>query len=76
LDLAYVAAGRYDGYWELDLQAWDLAAGALLVQEAGGLVSDHAGGQNFLDGGDIVAAAPRCHKVLLDMIRHGGGEKS
>ncbi len=75
LDLAYVAAGRYDGYWELDLQAWDLAAGALLVQEAGGLVSDHAGGQNFLDGGDIVAAAPRCHKVLLDMIRHGGGEK-
>lgn len=56
LDLAYVAAGRYDGYWEARLQTWDIAAGALIVQEAGGQVSDFHGEDGFLRSGDIVAS--------------------
>lgn len=58
LDLAYVACGRYDGYWEARLNAWDIAAGALLVTEAGGRVTDLAGGDEYLVSGDIVAANP------------------
>ncbi len=65
LDLAYVAAGRFDAYWEYGLKPWDLAAGALLVQEAGGLVSDLKGGQDFLRSGNIVAGAPKLHDLLL-----------
>ena len=70
LDLAYVAAGRYDGFWEFGLQEWDIAAGVLLVQEAGGLVGDMQGGENHMKSGDIVAAGP---KVFKDMIKrlHG-----
>ncbi|MEB8434141.1 inositol monophosphatase family protein [Cocleimonas sp. KMM 6892] len=70
LDLAYVAAGRYDGFWEFGLQEWDIAAGVLLVQEAGGLVGDMQGGETHLKSGDIVAANP---KVFKDMIKrlHG-----
>lgn len=70
LDLAYVAAGRYDGFWEFGLQEWDIAAGVLLVQEAGGLVGDMQGGENHMKSGDIVAANP---KVFKDMIKrlHG-----
>lgn len=56
LDLAYVACGRLDGYWELGLQPWDIAAGALMVQEAGGVVMDIAGGERWLDSGHIIAA--------------------
>lgn len=56
LDLAYVACGRLDGYWELALKPWDIAAGALLVQEAGGVVMDIAGGDNWLKSGHIIAA--------------------
>lgn len=56
LDLAYVACGRLDGYWELGLKPWDTAAGALMVQEAGGVVMDIAGGDNWLDSGHILAA--------------------
>ena len=66
LDLAYVAAGRLDGYWEAGLHCWDLAAGALIVREAGGLVTDYAGEGDFLDNGQVVAANPR---VLADMLR-------
>lgn len=66
LDLAYVAAGRYDGYWEFGLQQWDIAAGALLVQEAGGIVGDLKGGTSHLETGDIVAANP---KVFKDMVK-------
>ena len=69
LDLAYVAAGRLDGYWEVALQPWDIAAGSLLVQEAGGLVSDFDGGQGWLASGDIVAANPKCLKAMLQLIR-------
>ncbi|MEE9351220.1 MAG: inositol monophosphatase family protein [Thiotrichaceae bacterium] len=64
LDLAYVAAGRYDGFWEFGLNQWDIAAGVLLVQEAGGLVSDMFGGDKHMESGDIVAASP---KVFRDM---------
>jgi len=56
LDLAYVACGRLDGYWELALKPWDTAAGALLVQEAGGVVMDITGGDNWLKSGHIIAA--------------------
>ena len=66
LDLAYVAAGRYDGFWEFGLHEWDIAAGVLLVQEAGGLVGDLMGGSSHLKTGDIVAASP---KVFKDMIK-------
>lgn len=56
LDLAYVAAGRYDGFWEAGLQAWDIAAGALLVVEAGGVVADFRGQAGYIESGDVVAA--------------------
>jgi myo-inositol-1(or 4)-monophosphatase len=65
LDLAYVAAGRVDAFWELGLSPWDMAAGALLVQEAGGMVADPEGKEGFLDSGDIVAAAPKLMSSLL-----------
>jgi myo-inositol-1(or 4)-monophosphatase len=55
LDLAWTAAGRVDGFWELNLNAWDLAAGALLVEEAGGMVTDAQGGDDYLESGNIVA---------------------
>ena len=58
LDLAYVAAGRLDGFWEFGLKPWDMAAGALLIREAGGLVADVSGGQDFLENGNLVAANP------------------
>ena len=66
LDLCYVAAGRLDGYWEGGLGPWDLAAGALIVREAGGLVTDYAGDENFLEKGEIVAANS---KLIGEMLR-------
>lgn len=68
LDLAYVAAGRLDGFWEIGLNIWDMAAGVLLVQEAGGLVSDFAGGHDFLGTGNIVAATPKLLPAMLKEI--------
>lgn len=68
LDLAYVAAGRLDGFWEFGLKEWDLAAGALLIREAGGFVSDMAGGEDYLRTGDLVAGCDRVHKALLAVI--------
>ena len=65
LDLAYVAAGRYDGYWEASLKPWDIAAGVLIVQEAGGRVADFVGDQDYLQSGNIVAASPG---LMDDMI--------
>jgi myo-inositol-1(or 4)-monophosphatase len=70
LDLAWVAAGRYDGYWELGLKRWDLAAGALLVREAGGFVTDPAG-HDPRDTGDVVAANPHLHPALSEAVRDG-----
>ena len=69
LDLAYVAAGRVDGFWELGLSPWDIAAGALLVQEAGGLVSGLGGEADYLETGDVVAAAPKIMEPLLESLR-------
>ncbi len=71
LDLAYTAAGVFDGFFEMHLAAWDVAAGALLVTEAGGVVTDFSGGQRWLDRGNIVGAAPKVHAELLAIIaRH------
>ena len=68
LDLAYVAAGRYDGFWEFGLSEWDVAAGALLVTEAGGLISDMKGGMNHLKTGNVVCAQPKLFKAMLQTI--------
>ena len=65
LDLAYVACGRLDAFWELGLMPWDMAAGALLIQEAGGLVGDLEGDQGFMESGDVCAAAPKIFSSLL-----------
>ena len=65
LDLAYVAAGRLDGFWELGLNPWDMAAGILLIQEAGGLVSDIEGGHRFLETGHVIAANPKVFKEMV-----------
>ncbi len=64
LDLAFVAAGRFDAYWEHGLKAWDIAAGIVMMREAGGTVSDLSGGDKFLDNGDILAANMTLHKVF------------
>jgi len=69
LDLAYVAAGRLDGYWEIGLEKWDLAAGALMVEEAGGIVSDFTGGDNYFDSGNLVVGNLRIQKQILDSIK-------
>jgi len=66
LDLAYVAAGRFDGFWEIGLKPWDIAAGELIIREAGGMVCDFAGGNNHMKSGNIVAASP---KVLQAMVK-------
>jgi myo-inositol-1(or 4)-monophosphatase len=69
LDLAYVAAGRYDGYWEFGLFPWDIAAGLLLVREAGGFVSDLAGGQTMMTSGNVLAANGHLHLPLAALLR-------
>jgi myo-inositol-1(or 4)-monophosphatase len=69
LDLAYVAAGRVDGFWERDLKAWDVAAGILLIKEAGGFVTDANGGDGMLTNGSIVAGNEAIHKDLLKLVK-------
>lgn len=68
LDLAYVAAGRYDGFWEMGLAPWDMAAGCLLILEAGGMVSDLEGNEHFLKSGQVVAGNPKIFVQLLQII--------
>lgn len=68
LDLCYVAAGRFDGFWEPDLHAWDIAAGALIVEQAGGRVSDYRGGPLALDGGQIVASNGLIHDEMISVL--------
>ncbi len=68
LDLAYVAAGRYDGFWELKLSPWDIAAGCLLITEAGGLVGDLEGNDTYMQSGHIVAGNPKIFGQLLQVI--------
>lgn len=69
LDLAYVATGRLDGFWEIGLNEWDTAAGILLVQEAGGLVGDFGGGHEFFRTGNIVAGSPKVFKAIIQEIQ-------
>jgi myo-inositol-1(or 4)-monophosphatase len=69
LDLAWVAAGRFDGYWERDLKSWDIAAGLLLVTEAGGRVTDAEGGQDMLSAGALAAGNLEIHPLLLERIK-------
>ncbi len=69
LDLCYTAAGIFDGFWEMGLSSWDIAAGTLFVWEAGGVVTDFRGGDQFLETGDIVAASPIVHKEMIQIIK-------
>jgi len=76
LDLAYVAAGRLDGFWEFGLSPWDIAAGLLLVREAGGYVSDIAGGHQMMASGDVLAANDHLHLPLAALLKEAmrGGQ--
>jgi myo-inositol-1(or 4)-monophosphatase len=74
IDLAFTACGRYDGFWEVGLSRWDVAAGILLVREAGGIVTDVEGGDGSLDSGDIVAGGPRLHRAILGETRKAFGD--
>lgn len=69
LDLADVAAGRLDGFWEFGLKSWDIAAGWLLIQEAGGMVGAAYPGQDLLKDGDIVAATPKLYPAIPAVMR-------
>jgi len=75
LDLAYTAAGVYDGFFEFRLSPWDLGAGVLLVEEAGGVVTDLDGGRRFMAGGNIVAGGPAVHAELLAAVRRHADEE-
>jgi myo-inositol-1(or 4)-monophosphatase len=70
IDLCYTAAGRFDGYWELHLSPHDVAAGGLIVREAGGRVADADGGEDWLRGGSIVAAGPALFESVRERLRH------
>jgi myo-inositol-1(or 4)-monophosphatase len=72
LDLAWVAAGRFDGFWERDLSAWDMAAGIVMITEAGGRVTDADGGDDILGKGSICAANSELHPQLLERLKAAG----
>ena len=72
LDLCYVAAGRFEGYWECKLKPWDVCAGALVVSEAGGRISDLSGGELPPDGGEIVASNALVHDEMLRLLQRAG----
>jgi myo-inositol-1(or 4)-monophosphatase len=74
LDLAYTAAGVYDGFFEFRLSPWDIGAGVLLVREAGGIVTDLDGGEGFFAGGNVVSGGPALHRELLAAVRRHAGE--
>ncbi|CAA0102237.1 Inositol-1-monophosphatase [Halioglobus japonicus] len=69
LDLAYVAAGRLDAFWEIGLAQWDIAAGVLLIREAGGLVSDIDASDRYMESGNIVCGNPKCFKAVLQVVK-------
>jgi myo-inositol-1(or 4)-monophosphatase len=69
LDLAYIACGIFDGFFEFQLSPWDIAAGAVLVEEAGGIITDMDGGGDFLSTGDVVCGAPGVHRDILEQVR-------
>ncbi len=68
LDLCYVAAGRVDGFWEIGLNVWDVAAGALMIREAGGRISDYRGTDKYLENGDVVAGNPKIYAALSKLL--------
>jgi myo-inositol-1(or 4)-monophosphatase len=68
LDLCYVAAGRYDAFWEIGLSPWDMAAGALMIREAGGLVGDLDGGEQFMQTGRVLAGTPKIYAQLISLL--------
>jgi len=72
LDLAWLAAGRFDAFWERGLSAWDIAAGSLLVREAGGVVTEPHGGEKYLETGNILAGNEKLHSLLLKLLRGKG----
>jgi myo-inositol-1(or 4)-monophosphatase len=76
LDLAYVAAGRYEGYWETEISPWDIAAGAVLVREAGGFIGALDGGKDFLSQGNILAATPDIYDGLAKILRSTTARKT
>ena len=69
IDLAHIACGRCDGFFEIGLSPWDIAAGSLIIKEAGGVVSDFKGGSDYLISGNVVAATPAIHSKLLAEIK-------
>lgn len=69
LDLAYVASGRLDGFFEQHLKIWDIAAGSLMIEEAGGIITSYDGENNFLKNCDVVCGSQKIHKILLDLIQ-------
>ena len=72
LDLSYVAAGRLDGFWEFGLRPWDMAAGCLIIQESGGIVTDTDGSDNFLDSGNVVTGNIKVHEQMLKKLQRCG----
>jgi myo-inositol-1(or 4)-monophosphatase len=74
LDLAYTAAGVFDGFFEFRLAPWDVAAGSLLIEEAGGIVTDLDGGDRFLAGGNVLAGAPGVHRRLREIVARHASE--
>ncbi len=75
LDLCYVAAGRFDGFWELKLKPWDVAAGSLIAQEAGGMVTDLSGNEFSIHDDEILASNGRIHGHMMDILRNTGSPK-
>ncbi len=75
LDLAYLAAGRLDGFWEIGLKEWDMAAGILIVQEAGGVVTDFSFNDKFLQSGNIICGNPKMHQAIYQAIEPFVGEQ-
>ena len=69
MDLAFVASGKLDGYFEYNLNAWDVAAGSFIVQQAGGKVTDFSGGDNFLFGGELCVSNTHIHAEMLTVIQ-------
>ena len=69
IDLSYVACGRFDGFFEIGLAPWDCAAGALIIKEAGGIITNFGGGDDILATGNIVAGNPVMHEKLLNMVK-------
>jgi myo-inositol-1(or 4)-monophosphatase len=73
LDLCYVASGRVDGFWEIGLNLWDIAAGALMIKEAGGRISDFHGSDGYLQSGDVVAGSPKIYATLSKLLAPHAG---